>query len=465
VKLALPKGRLLKQTASLLEEAGLGLTGYDDKSRSYRPKSSRFPDLFPKVFQEKDIPIQVAIGNYDLGVCGLDWVEELLVKYPSGDLVKVSELGYGRNDLYVVASRRAGISSVADINNGYECVRIVSEYQNLAESFALGRRLRRFSVLPVWGAAEVYPPEGAELAIIGERATGSFAATYDLVPLARILSSTAVLVANRHSLAKANMSRLLAHLRTREAPKMMQEFMPVVAGGRSKKPVTYDGVIRLALPDGHQQRHTIALLEEAGIDPGDYREPLKTRRPTIGVDGVNAKVIRPQDMPLQVANGNFDLAITGEDWLRDHLYRFPSSPVERLLKLSVGRVAIVAVVSEALPVTTTDQLRDQLDGLLPAIRIASEYVNIADRYARDNRLVGYRIIPTWGATEAFLPEDADLLIENTETGQTLKQHGLRIIDTLFESSACLIGNRNAMSDRAKRSRLEHVIEILERTAK
>lgn len=464
MKLALPKGRLLKQTASLLEEAGLGLTGYDDKSRSYRPKSSRFPDLFPKVFQEKDIPIQVAIGNYDLGVCGLDWVEELLAKYPSGDLVKLGELGYGRNDLYVVASRRTGISSIADINNGYECVRIVSEYQNLAESFALGRRLRRFSVLPVWGAAEVYPPEGAELAIVGERSTGSFA-TYDLVPLARILSSTAVLVANRRSLAKANMSRLLAHLRTREAPKMAQELMPVIAGGRSKKPVTYNSAVRLALPDGHQQRHTVALLENAGIDPGDYREPLKTRRPTIGFDGVSVKVIRPQDMPLQVANDNFDLAITGEDWLRDHLYRFPSSPVEILLSLGIGKVTIVAVMTEASAVSNAGELMEIWGKVLKPIRIASEYVNIADRYARDKHLAGYKIIPAWGATEAFLPEDADLLIENTETGQTLKQHGLRVIDTLFESSACLIGNRNAMSDPKKRSRLDHVIEMLEQTAR
>jgi len=463
VKLALPKGRLLKQTASLLEEAGLGLSGYDEKSRSYRPKSSRFPDLFPKVFQEKDIPIQVAIGNYDLGICGLDWVQELLAKYPSGDLVKVGELGYGRNDLYVVASRRAGISSVADINNGYECVRIVSEYQNLAESFALSQRLRRFSVLPVWGAAEVYPPEGAELAIVGERSVGGFA-TYDLVPLARILSSTAVLVANRHSLAKADMSRLLAHLRTRDATTLDQQLMPVIVSGKSRKPRRHDGVIRLALPDGHQQRHTMRLLEEAGIASGDYREPLKTRRPAIGIDGVSVKVIRPQDMPLQVANENFDLAITGEDWLRDHLYRFPSSPVEKLLNLRIGRVTIVAVVSEALPVSGDGQLRDQLGKLAPTIRIASEYVNIADRYARDKHLEGYKIIPTWGATEAFLPEDADVLIENTETGKTLKTNELRVIDTLFESSACLVSNRNALSDPTKRNRLDHIVGTLEQTA-
>jgi len=56
----------------------------------------------------------------------------------------------------------------------------------------------------------------------------------------------------------------------------------------------------------------------------------------------------------------------------------------------------------------------------------------------------YRVIPTWGATEAFLPDDADLLIENTETGATLKRHNLKIIETLFESTACLIASHKAL---------------------
>jgi len=193
VKLALPKGRLLKDTAALLERAGLGPEGYDERSRSYRLKSSRFPDLFFKVFQERDIPIQVAIGNYDLGICGLDWVAELLAKYPSSDLVKIRDLGYGRSHLCVVASGRAGVSSLVEINDGFDRVRIVSEYQNLAESFALRQRLRRFSILPIWGAGEVYPPESADLAIITETSVGNFA-SYDLVPLARILTSTAFLI-------------------------------------------------------------------------------------------------------------------------------------------------------------------------------------------------------------------------------------------------------------------------------
>ncbi len=62
------------------------------------------------------------------------------------------------------------------------------------------------------------------------------------------------------------------------------------------------------------------------------------------------------------------------------------------------------------------------------MRVASEYVNIADKYAHDNHLVPYKVIPTWGASEAFLPEDADVLIENTETGSTISRHNLKIIE-------------------------------------
>jgi ATP phosphoribosyltransferase len=94
--------------------------------------------------------------------------------------------------------------------------------------------------------------------------------------------------------------------------------------------------------------------------------------------------------------------------------------------------------------------------------VASEYVNIADKYARDNHLGMYRIVPTWGATEAFLPEDADLLIENTQTGQTIARHNLKIIDTLFESTACFIGNTDSVSSSGKRERISAITETLQR---
>ncbi|MCL0041416.1 hypothetical protein M1N08_01560 [Dehalococcoidia bacterium] len=118
IKIALPKGRLLAETASLLRRAGWGLSGYHEKARLYRLKSRKFPNLLAKVFHERDIPIQVAVGNYDLGICGLDWVEELLAKYPSSALVKVKKSGlwgYGEGGLYMVASRSEGVASVEEI--------------------------------------------------------------------------------------------------------------------------------------------------------------------------------------------------------------------------------------------------------------------------------------------------------------------------------------------------------------
>ena len=77
VRIALPKGKLLDETAAFLAKAGWQLNDYNQTMRNYRLNSARFPDMLIKVFQEKDIPIQVAIGNYDLGICGLEWIEEL----------------------------------------------------------------------------------------------------------------------------------------------------------------------------------------------------------------------------------------------------------------------------------------------------------------------------------------------------------------------------------------------------
>jgi len=465
LRLALPKGRLLAETAALLERTGLELLDYAEGSRSYRPRSAKFPELFLKVFQEKDIPIQVAIGNYDLGICGLDWVEELSVRYPSGDLVKVGALGYGKSDLYVVVSSHAGVTAVGEINDRFDTVRIVSEYQNLAETFALKMRLRRFKVLPIWGAAEVYPPESADVVIMAQTAIDEFA-KQGLIPLARILASGAFLIANRNSLAKADMSKLITCLRPFEVEAEEAQPLPSVAGVKSKIALKNEKGVRLALPDGHQQRPTMEFLVKAGLNIGGYAEALETRRPTPELPDVSVKVIRPQDMPLQVANENFDLAITGEDWLKDHVYRFPSSPVEEILDLGFGWVTVVAVVSRDLPLDDTRGLSDLVkEGRLPTIRVASEYVNIADKYARDKHLERYKVIPTWGASEAFLPEDADLLIENTETGETLNRHNLKIIDTLFQSSACLIGNRNTLFQPSKKGRIEHIIKVMEKVAR
>jgi len=467
IKIALPKGRLLDETATLLQRAGWGLTGYQQTTRFYRLKSQRFPSLSAKVFHEKDIPIQVAIGNYDLGICGRDWVEELLVKYPSSALVRVRNLGYGDGVLYMVASRSAGASTIKEMQAQTGTIRIASEYPNLAESFALRNRLRRFSIFPLWGAAEVYPPESADLALISG-GTGE-PLNYDLVPVSSVLSSSAFLIANKRSWESKDLSKMLSPVEETLIPWLGEKKVKGERRSSSANtarmrgqylPEAAEDIVWLALPDGHQQLPALRLLNKAGIKVDDYPSATGNRRPTTGLAGVMIKVIRPQDMPLQVANGNFDLAITGRDWLMEHLYQFPSSPVAELLDLKFGRVKIVTVISKDLPVTDVYSLR-QLSTEHPVpLRVASEYINIADKYARDNHLGMYRIIPTWGASEAFLPEDADLLIENTETGRTLTRHNLKIIDTLFESTACLIGGKDSILSPSQGERIESLTETL-----
>jgi ATP phosphoribosyltransferase len=419
------------------------------------------------VFHERDIPIQVAVGNYDLGICGLDWIEELRIKYSSSALVKLRDLSYGNGNLYMAASRSEPLSTIEELRTRQDTLRIATEYPNLAESFALNMRFRRFSIFPLWGAAEAYPPDSADLALVSA-STAKELTNCNLAPVSTILTSSTYLIANKNSWQSKDLSRLLSSL---EGNLPLAAERPSLAGispaaRKATLPLPTEAspdAVRIALPDGHQQAPTIDLLNRAGIQVDDYPSKTGNRRPNTSLDGVMLKVIRPQDMPLQVASGNFDLAITGRDWLRDHLYCFPSSPATELLDLKFGWVRIVAVVTRDLPVNDAYSLRQLVASRALPFRVASEYINIADKYARDNHLGLYRVVPTWGASEAFLPEDADLLIENTQTGRTIATHNLKIIDILFESTACLIGARNGQLTPAKRKKIESIIKAL-RTA-
>ncbi|MCX5998179.1 MAG: ATP phosphoribosyltransferase [Chloroflexi bacterium] len=429
IKLALPKGRLLSSTSALLQNAGLEIRGYDKQSRSYRPQCSNVASVFLKVFNEKDIPIQVAIGNYDLGICGREWVEELLAKYPSSAVFKVLDLRYGGGTVYAACSRSAGLNSLEELEGKLGTMRIASEFPNLAESFALGRRLRRFEVFPLWGNAEAYPPENADLAVVSVPLGNSL--SHELSAVTTILSSSAFLIAHKESWQSKDLSPVLQRLCDAAS---VQEITSEPAEGRTRHATASSpghrarpDDIRVGLPDGHQQEPTLAVLRKAGITvEGNPEDPY---RPSTNIPGITVQMVRPQDMPAQVACGNFDLAITGQDWLHDHLYRFPSSPVKEILN--------------------------------GALRIASEYTSIADKYARDNHLSPYRLVPAWGASEAFLPEDADMLIENVQTGRTLAQHDLKVIDTILESSACLIGSTIPVSDGSKLERINQIIRTLQ----
>ena len=467
MKLALPKGRFLSPTAKLLADIDLGFQDYNDKTKQYRLRSARFPGLSAKILQEKDISVQVAVGNYDLGICGLDWIEEFLVKYPAGALVKIAGLNYGEGSIDVVASAETDIANLSEISDGRNDYRIVSEYPNLSEAFALNLRMRRFRIFPVWGAAEAYPPENADLAVLWRKNAADLA-SQGLIPLKRLLPVTAHLIANRESLENKDLSQLLTRFTSKTAteppgpsesePNTPQEARDPLRSWQAKE-------INLALPDGHQQVPTAQFLKRTGLVIQGYSEQELARRPHTDLHWLGIKAIRPQDMPLQVANGNFDLGITGEDWLQEHLSRFPSSPVKKLFSFDFGTVKMVAAVGREMPVTNIDELRTHVQrypGFIRSpLKVASEYINIADKYLRDNHISPYKLIPTWGASEAFLPEDADMLIDNVQTGKTIEQHELKIIDVLFRSSACLIANSNAITATShKKEKLKFLTENL-----
>ena len=457
LKLALPGGQLARQVDAVLDRAGLTVSGYADGSRSYRPNLHERDGVLLRVFREKDIPIQIALGNYQLGICGLAWVEEQLVRYPSEALVMLRPLPLPPVGLYVAAASDRGLARLAQLA-GRRGLRLVSEFPDLAEAFALAARLPAYRIFPVWGAAEAYPPEDADLAVVAA-ASEEEVLFQGLVPLHRLLWGPPWLIAHRPSLEGKDLSPLLEPLMAlegaqppaaRASARLELPAAPVAAAsvrlGRTPRP-TSDGV-RLALPDGHQQPNAVAILRAAGLSFAGYDEDGWVRRPASSIAGLEVKVIRPHDMPQQVALGNFDLALSGRDCLLEHLYRFPASPVAEAVDLGGGEFDLSAVVSQDLPADSLAQAmaiwKDQGTG---SIRVASEFPAIADNYARANHFWRYQVIPIGGASEGFVPEDADLLIEGIQTGRTLAENNLKAIDRFLRSTTCLLVGQLKASGR------------------
>ncbi len=460
-RLALPKGKLLSGTSGYLQTVGLGFDDYNAKTRIYRLQSQTMPGFIAKMLNERDIPVQVSVGNYDLGICSSDWLQELQARYPASNVFKIADLDYDEAGIFLACSAASSVS-MSELDEDKRQWRIVTEYPALAEAAAYRMRLKRFRIFPLWGSADAYPPENAELAVLKARHEDDLC-RLNLSGLKKIADSSACIIANSSSLQSRNFSKLVDRLTAglhKPVPPKVEPKVNVSSPDLNALYSRSGSGVWLAIADGHQQAHTAPFLEKAGIKINGYSKDDLQRRPVSSLDGVNIKVIRPQDMPQQVANGNFDLAITGKDWLLDHLYQFPSSPVTGLVDLGFGWVRIVAVVSDDVPAENIEDIGKLIaKGQFIPLRIATEYINIADKYLRDRHIARYRVIPTWGATEVYLPEDADMLIENTETGQTLARHKLKIIDTLFESTAWLIGNRNSLADRGKRNKINEIIRI------
>lgn len=198
-----------------------------------------------------------------------------------------------------------------------------------------------------------------------------------------------------------------------------------------------DGNLRLALPKGRMQEGVLRLLSEAGID---MRAAERDYRPAAGIDGLDVKVLKPQNIIEMLDVGSRDLGFAGADWVAEL-----GIDLVEVLDTGLDPVRLVA----AAPASILEA------GRLPARRlvVASEYEGIARRWIAEKG-VDAEFVRSYGATEVFPPEDADCIVDNTATGSTLRANGLAIVDDVMRSTTRLYANRRAMEDPSRRERIE-----------
>ena len=445
LKLALPTGDSRSHVFELLRQGGIEAPGYEPGSRVLRSASA---GAVVRVFRERDIPVQVALGNYDLGICGETWLSEVQVRFPLQRIVRLGSLPGPVASLWLCASPESGLQP-GQLPPGANLrgARIASEFPNLADLFAIRHRIPSYRLIQLAGSAEAYPPEDADLVVV-PAATAREIETLGLVPVTRMFDGGLVLIANADAIGRAPMGDVLRRLGPLLGGKTPSREMPRPSPESTlqRQSRSFD-VVRLAVPDGHAQRHTPACLEAAGLTFQGYDEKAFVRRPRSGIDGLEVKVVRPQDMPQLVAMGVFDIAISGRDLLAEHLARFPGSPVEMAADLQRNRYRIGPVVEESFPADTTAEAVARLSALGRKVRIASEFPALAEKFAREHHLRYAAIIPIAGASEGFVPEDADVLIEGAETGSSLKANGLKMLDTYIESTNCVLVRRMPVTSR------------------
>lgn len=445
--LAVPTGSLREPVGDLLASHGLVMDGYEAGSRLLRSEVNDRGFRF-RVFRERDIPIQVALGNYDLGICSDVWVAELQARFPGQQVVRVGALPGPATEVWLCASPAAGLApgEVPDPRS-LDGVRLATELPNLTDLLAARLRLPRYTLLDLYGSVEAYPPEDADLAVVAA-ADAAGVEALGLVPLHRLFHGGVAVVANADSFRTRDCSAIVEPLTPAFVPSEAALTLPDRASDVPLGRVQRDtSVLRLALPDGHAQRHTFAALADAGLSFDGYGERDFVRRPTSPIEGIEVKVVRPQDMPGLVAMGAFDIAVSGVDRLREHLAFFPGSPVEMALDLRRSRYRIGPVVHDDFPAETTQEALAIWSRLGRPVRIASEFPGLAEEWARELRLPHTAIIPIAGASEAFVPEDADILVEGTETGTSLRVNNLRMLDPFLDSTNCVIAATNPRTSR------------------
>ncbi len=201
--------------------------------------------------------------------------------------------------------------------------------------------------------------------------------------------------------------------------------------------------LKLVLPKGRINTKVLKLLSDCGIEliggDRDYRPKA------YGFD-FEVKLLKSQNIASMIELGQHDIGFSGIDWIKEH-----NCQVEILKDLAYDPVRIVACIPE-----DWDWQEMQKRPLI----VASEYKNISCEYL-DRLGLDYQLLRSYGATEVFPPEDADMIIDNTSTGSTILANRLKIVDTVMTSSTQFIANVDVMKDTGKRQDVEDLLMLMD----
>ena len=210
-------------------------------------------------------------------------------------------------------------------------------------------------------------------------------------------------------------------------------------------------MLRLVLPKGSLERSTMQLFEDADLtvvrgSDVEYRGSVDDPRIT------EVMVLRPQEIPRYVAEGMFDLGITGRDWIEETGAQVVTLTELHYSKATARPIRMVLAVAGDAPYQSVAELPD-------GARVHTEYPELTRRFLEQHG-VRAEVSLSYGATEAKVPEIADAVVEITETGRALRAAGLKILDTILVSYTELIANPAAHADPAKRRAMEQLQTLL-----
>jgi ATP phosphoribosyltransferase len=210
-------------------------------------------------------------------------------------------------------------------------------------------------------------------------------------------------------------------------------------------------VLRLVLPKGSLEKATLELFEAADLTV--QRSSSVEYKATIDDPRVaDVRILRPQEIPTYVAEGLFDVGLTGRDWVEE-----TASDVVSLGELRYSKATSLPI--RVIVAVAGDSPYERVEDLPHGLRVSSEYPGLTARYFASKGIEA-NVRLSHGASEAKIPDIADCIVDITETGRALRAAGLRIIDTVLVSYTEMIANKEAYADPVKRHAMGQLMTLL-----